>query len=413
MLENRAQQILHDIRNLTSINFCAIHYIGLKSFFALVFFGPREKTVSQKTTRTEESIRETARNGMKEIFARIEKNVNGIFFSASFEKLFGKMLRYAKSRRLRKYRQNQSCFFGHAWWSTWRCRWSQQKPQKRVSNSWTLRFRVFALKIQQHKKFAEWNCSGTAKISFLARDFFLHFRNSLSNFLLFCSRKSFCFFSHSPFPIKLTFIWISAKIGDRDQIERRKKSLFLSLSFAQSWIEFREKKFHYNFFLCSVRSLWWDWKFPAWKPQKCLFFCVHEGLLWIFPFGCQEPIKKWNLLTRWELWTRRRALLFDLSQQVFVYAFMIFAGGSPKILPFPEIFLGSFRGNWEQKYRITAHWTSAKRRVPIINYRMKKIDRIKQLIVKFTLLPLFTQFTWPAFWLLGADIQYFFKVSGV
>lgn len=125
------------------------------------------------------------------------------------------------------------------------CRWSQLK----FSNSG-----VFALE-KKKKNWME-----------LFRKKFLHLRKASFYILEILFRHCACYFFfllcfflllfalvHSPLPIKLTFIWISAKIGDRDQIEEKTKK---SRLYAQSWIEFREKKFHYIFFspLCGETS---------------------------------------------------------------------------------------------------------------------------------------------------------------
>lgn len=145
------------------------------------------------------------------------------------------------------------------------------------------------------------------KISFLAQNFFLHFRNSLSTLrlllLLFTREKVFFSLAlvHSPLPIKLTFIWISSKIGDRDQIEEKAKNLCAKLN------RIPRKEI----FAFAVR-LRWALETP--KMSVLLYVKAFYGL-------SRADKKKWNLFTRWELWTRRRALLLNVkSQQVFVCA---------------------------------------------------------------------------------------------
>lgn len=90
------------------------------------------------------------------------------------------------------------------------------------------------------------------KISFLASSFFLHFRNSLDIALVtfrehfFSSSLSLpaCSFMPFPFPIKLTFIWISAKIAT--EIRSGKKKSKIALRCAKLNRIPRKEIFRYN-----------------------------------------------------------------------------------------------------------------------------------------------------------------------
>lgn len=106
---HEAKQIPYDIRNLTSITFRAIFYKrALKSLQLLSRTPQKIRSLKQA-----ESIWEATRNGMKEIFARNGKNVNGIFLSfwANFRRCLsmlslGWTLRNTPNER--RYRQNKS-----------------------------------------------------------------------------------------------------------------------------------------------------------------------------------------------------------------------------------------------------------------------------------------------------------------